>query len=116
MTIVSDDDRPPYFRPALTKELLPASRRRPTCPSRTTSWYAERDVTLRLAVHARSASTTPRTVLATDAGPLAYDTLVLATGSSAGSLPVPGADAPRVMRIRHAADAERLLADGRRRR
>ena len=34
---------------------------------------------------------------------------MLATGSSAATLPVPGADAPQILRIRHAVDAERLL-------
>ncbi|MFT3855761.1 MAG: hypothetical protein QM733_24000 [Ilumatobacteraceae bacterium] len=49
-------------------------------------------------------------VLATDQGPLPDDLFVLATGSSAGSLPVPGADDPLILRTGRATDAERLLS------
>ena len=109
MTIVSDDDRPPYFRPALTKELLTGEQTPDDLPLEAESWYAERNVTLRLGCTAFGFDHEAR-VLATDAGPVPYGALVLATGSSAGALPVPGADAPQVMRIRRAVDAERLLA------
>ncbi len=109
VTIVSDDDRPPYFRPALTKELLTGDQQSDDLPLEDDEWYAGKGVGLRLRCRAVGFDPGTRT-LATDAGPLVYESLVLATGSSAGSLPVPGADHERVMRIRHAADAERLIA------
>lgn len=109
VTIVSDDDRPPYFRPALTKELLTGEQTEADLPLDGEAWYADRNITLRLRTAAFGFDHTAR-VLATDQGPAPYAMLVLATGSSAGSLSVPGADDPSILRIRHATDAERLLA------
>ena len=108
VTIVSDDDRPPYFRPALTKELITGAQLSADLPLEDDGWYAQRGVTLRLGSTAFGFDHAAR-VLATDAGPVPYRTLVLATGSSAASLPVPGADEPSILRIRRASDAERLL-------
>jgi 3-phenylpropionate/trans-cinnamate dioxygenase ferredoxin reductase component len=108
VTIVSDDDRPPYFRPALTKELVTGEQTSADLPLEADEWYAERNVTVRLGCRAFGFDHTDR-VLATDAGPVPYGALVLATGSSASTLPVPGADVPQILRLRHAVDTERLL-------
>jgi len=108
VTIVSDDDRAPYFRPALTKELITGEQGWDDLPLEDDAWWDEHDATLRLGVTAFGFDAPSRT-LATSDGPVPFGSLVLATGSSASSVPVPGADHERVLRIRHAADAARLL-------
>src|SRR6478735_429802 len=99
VTIISDDDRPPYFRPALTKELITGDQQSDEIALEADSWYADQQVLVRLAC-----------TVTTDRGDVPYEQLVLATGSSAATLPVPGADDPRLLSIRHAVDTERLLA------
>jgi 3-phenylpropionate/trans-cinnamate dioxygenase ferredoxin reductase subunit len=111
ITVVSDDDRPPYFRPTLTKEMITDGDGSGSIAlADDPAWYAEHDVDLWLSCAATGVDLATHTV-GTDHGPVVYESLVLATGSSASSLPVPGADDPRVLRIRRAADSERLLAD-----
>lgn len=115
ITLVSDDDRLPYFRPALTKGLLTgeldvASIGLADDPG----WYADHGTNAWLSCSATGIDLRTCTVT-TDRGPIGYESLVLATGSSASRLPVPGAQDPRVLTLRHAADSERLLlevADG----
>lgn len=108
ITIVSDDDRPPYFRPALTKELITGDQGWDDLPLEEDGWWIEHGVTLRLATTATTFDAHARTIT-TSHDTFAYDSLVLATGSSASTLPVPGADGPRILRIRHASDAARVL-------
>ena len=93
MTIVSDDDRPPYFRPALTKELVTGEQTRPTCRSRPTG--GTRRATSPCASAARAFGFDHAEGCWPPTAARCRPTLVLATGSSAGSLPVPGADAPQ---------------------
>jgi len=51
-----------------------------------------------------------RTVTLSDGRVLPYDALILATGSRARALPIPGADLAGVLSLRSAADAEHLKA------
>jgi len=107
VTMVSRDDRLPYFRPYLTKELLRAEIGVEDIDLDGEGWYAQHDVTVRLGTDVTGIDLPERT-LATSAGPLAFDQLVLATGSAAASLPVPGAD-DSLLSIRSAADSLRVL-------
>ena len=44
VTIISDDDRPPYFRPALTKELITGDQQSDEIALEADSWYADQQV------------------------------------------------------------------------
>lgn len=113
VTVVSDDERAPYFRPHLTKDLL-AGRMDEDAIGLDDEWYLARNVDLQLRRRVDGIDLGTRT-LATAEGPIAFGRLVVATGSSASQLPVPGADSPFVHRIRSLADTRRLLdtiADG----
>lgn len=108
VTMITDDGRAPYFRPSLTKELL----RRETDERNIgldDPWYAQGHVDLRLRAHVSAIDLDRQTVTTPD-GPIGFDTLVVATGSSAAELPVPGADSPLVHRVRSLADTRRLLS------
>ena len=107
--MLSADDRLPYFRPALSKELLLGEQAVADVQLADPGWFAERDVEVgstaewtAIDVGGRSATTAP--------GPARWADCVLATGSSAGTLPIPGADDERVLSVRAASDAEQLLA------
>jgi len=73
-------------------------------------WFADREVRLRLGVAARHVDTAARVVELADGDRVAYDDLVLATGSRPFLPPVPGIDQPGVHVFRTAADAEAILA------
>ena len=78
ITIVSDESRPPYDRPPLTKEVLRGERDDTTLEP--PEFYAERGIELRLGCGARGVDTDARTVMLTDGSALRYDQLVIATG------------------------------------
>lgn len=78
ITIVSDETRPPYDRPPLTKEVLRGERDDTTLEP--PEFYTERDIDLRLGCGARSVDSAAQTVTLADGTVLGYDQLVIATG------------------------------------
>jgi 3-phenylpropionate/trans-cinnamate dioxygenase ferredoxin reductase subunit len=114
VTMVSADDRLPYFRPALTKELLIGEQTEADLPLDEAGWYTGRGVDVRLNCEVSALDIADR-IAATTQGPMRWSQCVLATGSSAKPLPTPGADAAGVLSLRSAADAQHVLdtvADG----
>jgi 3-phenylpropionate/trans-cinnamate dioxygenase ferredoxin reductase component len=101
VTVVCDEPVRPYDRPPLSKEGLlgaidPAFR-----PA---GWYADHGVELRLGVAARLLDPARRTVTLADGERLRYQTLLIATGARARSLP----GVPRAQVLRSSFDGERL--------
>ncbi|MEO6794610.1 MAG: FAD/NAD(P)-binding oxidoreductase [Mycobacterium sp.] len=78
ITIVSDETRPPYDRPPLTKEVLRGERDDTTLEP--PEFYARHDISLRLGCGARGVDTAAQTVTLADDTVLGYDQLVIATG------------------------------------
>ncbi|OBY31749.1 pyridine nucleotide-disulfide oxidoreductase [Mycolicibacter kumamotonensis] len=78
ITIVSDETRPPYDRPPLTKDVLRGERDDTTLEP--PEFYATRDIDLRLGCGARGVDTAAQTVTLADGSVLGYDQLVIATG------------------------------------
>ena len=109
IVMLSADDRLPYFRPALSKELLLGEQAIEDVQLADPGWFAERDVEVRLDCPVEAIDVSGRSATTTH-GPAQWAECVLATGSSAGTLPVPGADDERVLSVRAASDAEQLLA------
>ena len=107
ITIVSAEPHRPCERPLLSKELLSGKRSETDVFIRAESAYANADVDLRLGVTATAIDADTREVHLDSGERLAYDTLVLATGSSARSLPS-FPDAANVLRLRTRADALRI--------
>lgn len=106
--LLTDEDVLPYFRPHLTKELLTGEVPIGEIGLDQAAWYRANDIQVRLACTATEIDVTKRLVV-TDTGAHEFESLVLATGSSAARLPVPGADADRVITIRTAQDAASVL-------
>lgn len=106
--LISADDRLPYFRPHLTKELLTGDISIDSIELTDRAWYSGQDVQTRLSCDVTAIDLGGR-VVATDSEPIAYSELVLATGSRPSHPSVPGADHDRVFSIRSARDSERVL-------
>ena len=69
------------------------------------SWYSERNIEVLLNTHARSLDTEKHSVLLADGEELAYDRLILATGSQSYVPPLPGYGGSHCFVLRTADDA-----------
>jgi ferredoxin-nitrate reductase len=109
ITLVGAEADPPYNR-ILLSQVLTGAAREDELDLRDPAWFADRGVALRLGVPARLVDSVARTVELADGEILAFDDLVLATGSRPFVPPVPGADRPHVHVLRTRADARAILA------
>jgi len=110
ITIVGDEPLAPYQRPPLSKAWLKGEADAESLMLRPLSFYDDQNIQLILGVRAVSLQPGGRTVTLSDGRVLPYDALILATGSRARALPIPGADLAGVLSLRSAADAEHLKA------
>jgi nitrite reductase (NADH) large subunit len=75
------------------------------------AWWQLHDIDTRVGCRVRSVNPASHHICLDDGDTLAYDRLVLATGSHAIRLPKPGMDLPGVITFRDLADARALLAN-----
>ncbi|MGD1880272.1 MAG: nitrite reductase large subunit NirB [Kiloniellaceae bacterium] len=73
------------------------------------AWYERHGVTLLKGRLVTAIDRTDKKVVSADGTALAYDKLLIATGSSPFVLPVPGADLPEVLTYRDQGDVEKML-------
>lgn len=111
LALIGEESEPPYERPPLSKAFLrgeePATSIAITPKDRT---WSDIDVELRTGTRATSLDLATRTVRLEAGEDLAYDRLLLATGSAPRQLDVPGAGLPEVLALRTIEDAQRIHA------
>jgi 3-phenylpropionate/trans-cinnamate dioxygenase ferredoxin reductase subunit len=108
IVLVGEEDERPYERPPLSKSYLQGESEREKIYVHPLDWYAAHDVDLRLGTRVTRIDPATRRVTLADGPQLAYDKLLLATGSSPRRLPVPGADLDGVLYLRTVRDSERI--------
>jgi 3-phenylpropionate/trans-cinnamate dioxygenase ferredoxin reductase subunit len=109
IVLATDDDRPPYRRPPLTKEYLRGELDAAELLLEDAGWYAAHHVEVLL--DAVVALDPGARVARTAAGrEIAFTQALLATGAAPQRLPVPGADDPAVHLMRRVTDANALIA------
>lgn len=108
--LVGEEPAPPYQRPPLSKAWLKGEADLEALLLRPESFYAEQGIELRTGLTATVIDAAAKTVTFADGSVEAYDALILATGSTARKLAIPGADRPELLELRTLADAERLKA------
>jgi 3-phenylpropionate/trans-cinnamate dioxygenase ferredoxin reductase subunit len=111
VVLVAAEPESPYERPPLSKQYLLGAAPRKSALVHDESWYAEHDVDVRTGVRATRLDVAAHRLELATGESLGYAKLLLATGSSARRMPVPGADLDGVRYLRTLADADRLLAD-----
>jgi len=111
ITLVCDEPHPPYQRPPLSKKYLAGELTRDRLYLRPASFYAEKGVTLAQNRRAEELDLAARKVRLDDGSSLAYDRLLLATGSRVRRLSVPGTDLPGVHYLRTIADVDAITAE-----
>jgi 3-phenylpropionate/trans-cinnamate dioxygenase ferredoxin reductase subunit len=106
ITLIGEEADAPYERPPLSKEFL-RGERDDHAPVRPEGWYEENGVELLLGLRAERIDTDGRAV-ETASARIAYDELILATGSRNRHVPIPGIELAGVFGLRSRTDAERL--------
>lgn len=110
IVLAGEEPAPPYQRPPLSKAWLKGEADLEALLLRPEVFYAEHGIELRLGVTATTIDAARKTVSFADGTVEPYDALILATGSTARKLNIPGADRPDLLELRTLADAERLKA------
>jgi 3-phenylpropionate/trans-cinnamate dioxygenase ferredoxin reductase subunit len=105
ITVVSEDEQPPYNRPPLSKGVLRGEMEPNAALVHTAEEYDDLAVELRLDTTVESIDTDAHAVAIADGETIPYGTLVIASGSRPRTLAVPGADLPAVHTFRTLADA-----------
>jgi len=86
LTLVGEETRLPYERPALSKELLAGKRSPEQLTLRQPEFFSEQQIDLTLGRRVEKVFPERRTVLLSDGRELAWDALVIATGARARRL------------------------------
>ena len=110
ITLLGDEPYPPYQRPPLSKKYFAGELARERLMLRPAAFYAEKGVVLELGARVEELEPAARRVRLRDGRTLAYDRLLLATGSRARALPVPGVDLAGVHYFRTITDVDSILA------
>ncbi|WIY70055.1 FAD-dependent oxidoreductase [Aquidulcibacter paucihalophilus] len=110
IVLAGEESAAPYQRPPLSKAWLKGEADLEALLLRPEVFYAEHDIELRTGVTATAIDASAKTVTFADGTVEPYDALILATGSTARKLTIPGANRPDLMELRTLADAERLKA------
>jgi NADPH-dependent 2,4-dienoyl-CoA reductase/sulfur reductase-like enzyme len=111
VVLVGEERELPYERPPLSKGYLLGAAERASAQVHDASWYAAHDVDLRTGVRATALDVAAHRVQLDTGEELPYARLLLATGSSARHLPVPGAGLDGIHYLRTLPDSDRLRAN-----
>lgn len=110
ITLVGSEAHEPYIRPPLSKDYLAGTAARDSVFVEAPAWYAEHDVELVLGTTVTRLDPSAQRVGLDTGATLRYDALLLATGSRARRIDVPGSDLVGVHALRTLDDAEELHA------
>ncbi|HTQ14308.1 MAG TPA: FAD-dependent oxidoreductase [Rhizomicrobium sp.] len=108
LTMVGDEPYAPYQRPPLSKTYLAGTFERERLFLKPDAFYAEARCELILGVPARAIDRAAKTLALADGRVLAYDKLLIATGSRVRRIQVPGAELPGIHYLRSIADVDGL--------
>ncbi len=108
ITLIGAEPVPPYQRPPLSKTWLKGEGVLGDLLLRPATFYPTNAIELRLASEMTAIDRERRVVCLAAGDPVPYDHLILATGSHARSLRVPGQDLAGVVVLRTLADAGRI--------
>ena len=100
ITLIGEEAHVPYERPPLSKELLTGDQDADETFLNPLGFYSENNIDLRLETKVRAIDRNARTVRLADGGSVAYDKLLITTGSRVRRLDCPGADLAGIHFIR----------------
>ena len=106
--MVGEEPHRPYERPPLSKELLTADPEPPVAYFHDAARYAEHRIELLLGMHIAAFDHAALRATLSDGSSIPFDALLLATGSRARRLDIPGGEA--ILYLRTLEDARRIRA------
>lgn len=109
LTLISSEEHLPYERPPLSKGYLAGKDDFSVAQVHDEAWYADQQVTLELGATATGIDPAAHEVTLVDGRQIPYSRLLLATGSTARRLPIPGMAAHNVHTLRTVEDSDRLI-------
>lgn len=110
ITLVGEEPLPPYQRPPLSKAWLKGEADADSLALRPLGFYNDADIELKLGMSVTKIDPVAHQVVFSDGDTMHYTQLILATGSRARRIPLPGIDQANVLELRTAADADKLKA------
>ncbi len=110
LTLIGAEEHLPYERPPLSKDYLAGKADRDSLDALETGWYAENHVDLILGKSVTHVDAQGHEVELVDGRRIGYDKLLLATGSSPRTLPLPGVGAHGVFTLRRVEDSDAINA------
>ena len=111
IALVGDEPEPPYERPPLSKDYLAGEKPFERMLLRPESFWADRQVTLRLGTRVQAVDAAAHEVTTAAGDRIGYGQLIWAAGGSPRALPVPGGDLAGVHVIRTRADVDALRSE-----
>jgi NAD(P)H-nitrite reductase large subunit len=109
ITIVGDEPEPPYSRMAIPYLLMGRVGEEGTHLRHTPGHYEQLRIDVRRGLRATQVDVPKRQVLLSDGNMLAFDRLLIATGSSPATPPIPGINGPGVHACWTLADARAIM-------
>jgi 3-phenylpropionate/trans-cinnamate dioxygenase ferredoxin reductase subunit len=110
ITLVGEEPLPPYQRPPLSKAWLTGEADADSLALRPLSFYNDADIELRLSTSVTKLDPAAHLATFSNGDQMHYAHLILATGSRARRIPLPGIEQTNVLELRTAADADKLKA------
>ena len=110
ITVIGDENEAPYSRMAIPYLLIGKVGEEGTHLRHTTGHFEKLDIQVRRGVRARVLDSAKRTLALSDGSTLGFDKLLIATGSSPATPPIPGINGPGVHSCWTLADARAIAA------
>ena len=110
VVIIGQEDRYPYHRPPVSKGILLGSKKPEDTFCKPVEFYRDNRIELETGISAVSMDPAGQTVALSNGKVLAYERLLLATGSRARKLSLPGSDHKGIYTLRTLDDALSLVA------
>jgi 3-phenylpropionate/trans-cinnamate dioxygenase ferredoxin reductase subunit len=108
VVLLGEEDVAPYERPPLSKDYLRGEAGRDAIWAQEEGWYDAHDVELRTGAHVAEVVPASSEVVLDGGERVGYDQLLLATGSAARRIPIPGAELDGVHVLRTVGDSDVL--------
>lgn len=108
ITLIGEEAALPYQRPPLSKAYMKGELAEERLYFKPAAWYEDQKIDTVLSVRATEIDRSAQTVSLEHGGSVAYDALIIATGSRPRALPIEGADLDGVFDLRDLSDVDRI--------
>ncbi|MEE9142409.1 MAG: NAD(P)/FAD-dependent oxidoreductase, partial [Gammaproteobacteria bacterium] len=111
VVVIGDEPYIPYQRPPLSKQYLSGEHGLERVYLRPEKFYASKNIRLKTGVRVERIDTTTQTVTTDSDETIAYERLLIATGSRPRRLNIPGSELPGIHYLRTISDVDAIRAE-----